>query len=118
MTKTKKYIVPILTDEYHIVVLIGVPKKMVQEISRYTGLSKEEVWKDLDHCRGRSYNTLPNRSPLVVVNGTLPAVSAIATLAHEASHAMDFISDFVGIHDGEFKAHGIGRTVRALKMKL
>ena len=52
--------------------------------------------------------------PLIVIDGDIPANHALATIAHEAAHALDYIIEFIGMDDrsGEFRAHGIAEIMR------
>ena len=66
--------------------------------------------------RGRAYNKFPDNNPLIILSGDFPYSEALATVAHEASHCMDYIEDYLGLSDpsGEFHAHGIGAVMRAV----
>lgn len=94
----KKVKVPIFTEEYIITV----------EIRKNN--------EDMKGFRGKAYNRFPEFGPLILLDGTLPYYVALATLAHEASHAMDYIEDYINLKDvnGEFRGHGIGAVVRAV----
>lgn len=92
--------VPIFTEEYKIEV---------------------EITKNIkDEFRGRAFNRLPDKNPLIKINGDLSYYTALATLAHEASHAMDYIEEYLGLEDpsGEFHAHGIGAVMRIVGKSL
>ena len=111
----KKIKVPILTEEYAVWVYIGKPEQVRKETSRYLGKEVEKEWNELH--RGRTYQGLNyKKHPLIIINGNLPYPIALATLAHEASHAVDYIAEFVGITDtsGEFKGHGIAAIIRGV----
>ena len=108
----KKVKVPIFTEEYSVWVYIGSPKDVAREARKYVE-SIDSNWGKVN--RGRTYNGLPyKKHPLIIVNGDLPYFEALATLAHEASHAMDYIVEFIGLDDrsGEFRGHGIGAIMR------
>lgn len=73
---------------------------------------------DIEHIRadderGATWNCYPEHDPIIGVENALRGLEAIAVLAHEASHAMDFISKRLGLNDasGEFRAHGIAAIV-------
>jgi hypothetical protein len=112
--------VPIFTEEYSIIVVIGTRTQLFSVVAKYLEVSTKAVENDFGGCRGRAWNALDdvykNKHPIIAINGDLPNHVALATLAHEASHAMDFIGDFIGIKDtnGEFHAHGISAVMRAV----
>lgn len=116
----KKFRVPIFTEEYAIVVYIGTKKEILKGASRYLGQSLKAIENGFGHCRGRAWNALHEvygrKHPLIVIDGDLPADVALATIAHESSHAMGFIEDFIGMADpnGEFHGHGIAAVMRAV----
>jgi hypothetical protein len=58
----------------------------------------------------------PDSNPLFIVDGDLPVPVGLATAAHEASHVMDYIIEYIGMDDksGEFRGHGIGAVMRSI----
>lgn len=110
----KKIRVPIFTEEYAINLYIGTKGEVLKEAESRSTTSR------LAQSRGVCfYNTLEGDDPihpLILLNGDLPWDVALSTVAHEASHAMDYISEFIGMNDksGEFKAHGISAVMRAV----
>ncbi len=98
---------------------LGTKKEGMKKMQRLFKLSDEKVAKDFDHCRGRFYDCLPDHYPVIWIDSDLPWLQAMATIAHEASHAVEAIAEFVGIDDraGEFQAHGIAAVVRAMNKK-
>lgn len=110
--------VPIFTEEYAIEVRIGKKKDILKSAAKYLGVSLKAIENDYGNCRGRAWNSLDSvygvKNPIIVIDGDLPYHVAVATIAHEASHAMDFIEDFIGINDknGEFHGHGIAAVIR------
>ena len=107
----KKLRVPIFTEEYAIVVYIGKRDEIRKAAEKYLGRPIKEFE---EKHRGMAFNALPDNHPLIVLDGLLPAHIALATLAHEASHSMDDISDFINLHHTEFHAHGIGAVMRVV----
>jgi hypothetical protein len=111
----KKITVPIFTEEYKIVVIIGTSEERAKFVSKYC-----EGWdfnKSLDHetkTRGSAFNTLPKKHPLITLDGNLPCKLALCTLPHEASHCVNYIMNFLGIIDesGELMGHGISAVMR------
>ena len=115
----KKHIVPILTEQYKIVVLIGERKELVKVGAKYLRKTEQEVEKFFGQTmsRGCAIDTFSMGlllHPLILVDGDFPANQSVGTLAHEASHCMDFITERLGIDDrsGEIQAHGIASVMR------
>jgi len=111
----KKKEILILTEEYKVIVYIGTVEEMIKPVVKYTGEDIKWVTDVLSRARANAFNNLPTlKHPLITVNGNLDWEIAVASLAHEASHAMDYIADYTAIDDqnGEFKAQGIGCIMR------
>ena len=108
--------VPIFTEEYKVVVAIGTVEELAKYVSNYAaGWNYEDAWIKCSETRGACWNTLPARHPLITLNGDLSWDLALATLPHEACHAVASIMDHLGIRDdngGEFLAHGISAVMR------
>ena|SRR3990167_6815666 len=110
----KKYTVPILTEEYKVNVFIGRKKELIKHGEKYCN---DKNFSSFFNGRGLTVNGFdfkPVKPPAIFVDGDLPYPIAIATLAHEASHAVDYLIDFLGIKDssGELLAHGIAAIMR------
>jgi len=124
MSKSKKLVsralvVPILTDEYFVDVLFGDREAVVHAGAKLCGDTVDWFRNEFEGKRGMACNLLKKqrpRSPLIVLDSSLPWPVALATLAHEASHCMDYIASYIGIDDrsGEFHAHGIGAVMRSV----
>jgi hypothetical protein len=118
--KVVKLKVPIFTEEYSIIVVVGTPTQIFPIVAKHLDVSKRAVENDFGSCRGRAWDALDdvygNKHPIIAIDGTYPPHVALATVAHEASHAMDFIERFIGLNDknGEFHAHGISAVMRAV----
>lgn len=110
----KKYKVPILNSEYFVIVYVGKKDELVKHGAKYTTYSPKTLARDIQNRRGTTYDLFPDLNPLILIDGDSPAHSAIATLAHESSHAIQFIENFLAIDDksGEFRGHGIGAIMR------
>lgn len=114
----KRILVPIFTEEYKIEIIIG----KLEEIKVVGKKYLEDGY--LDNKRGISIDRLRHgERPLILINGDYDYISCIATIAHEASHSMDDIKNYLGINDvnGEFHAHGIAavlrKTLKYIKLK-
>ena len=113
----KKISVPILTEEYSIIVYIGTLQEIAEQGGLYLDLEKRIMDEMLKGKRGIAYNTFRagiNKDPIILIDGDHEYREAIATIAHEASHAMDYIQEYLGIDDraGEVHAHGIASVMR------
>ena len=108
----------VFTEEYRINVFIGTRDEIVSAAARYLKAQKKDIARQFGSCRGFAWNCLAfeenKRQPLIIVDGDLPEHIALATLAHEASHAMDYIASHISLNDrsGEFHAHGIAAVMR------
>jgi len=113
----KTYHIPVLNSEYEVTVIIGTKEECWKEgarLAKKSDVPEHEWWfRDIFKGRGHTFN-FPDLQPIVMVNGDLPVHSALATLAHEACHAADFISNYVCMDDksGEFRAHTVGAIMR------
>ena len=110
----KKLRVPILTEEYVVNVYIGTHDELVFSGAKYLNQPTSFMEGILKNVRGRAFNCFPERNPLIVVDGSIPFTISLATVAHEASHAMDYISDYICLEHTEFRGHGIGAIMRAV----
>jgi len=108
--------VPILTEEYKIIVYLGTEKELIKHGALYLGESEKKATERIERRRGIAVNTIKKlgKPPILLINTDYPIEDGIATIGHEASHAMDYISNFIGMYDtsGEFHAHGIASVLR------
>lgn len=109
----KKLEISIFTDEYKVLVFIGTVKELMAPLSKLSQWSKQEIRENFKNKRGQCF-TYESDLPVIAINGDFPWRDSLATVAHEASHAMDWIHDYMDMDDksGEFKAHGISCIVR------
>lgn len=112
--------IPVFTEEYGIIVYLGTPKELIKPTSKYVGVGEKTIEKDFANKRGLTFNCYPDKHPLVVIDSTLDYYVALATFAHEISHAMQYVAEYVGIDDknGEFEAHGISTSIRVISKYL
>lgn len=109
----KKFRVPIFTDQYAVNVFIGEREKLIKAAAKYSHNTKEQVEKWFANNGGLTFLT---STPLIIVH---KKKDTTITLAHEASHAMDFIHNRIKMNDtsGEFRAHGIAAILRGVQKK-
>lgn len=113
--------VPIFTEEYAIHVYLGEERRVVRAAEARARSKGCTLLGSLDGKRGIAWNCLPEHNPIIAVRTDLAPIDAIATLAHEAAHAMDYIANNIGIGPDErreFCAHGISAVVRVAGPKL
>lgn len=111
----KKIIVPIFTEEYKIVVFFGATQQRAKMIASYCdGWDYKMALQLAEGTRGTANNTLPDKPPLITIDIDMSYEDILSTLPHEASHAIDYIMDYISMEDsnGEFKGHAISAVVR------
>ncbi len=112
--------IAILNTEYKVNVYIGTQEELFDAALKYLGKKADKEWlkENILNNRGLSFNLFKDlqKSPLILVDGDLPHYVVMATLAHEASHAISYIEERLGIDDrsDEFRGHGIGAIMRAV----
>ena len=110
----RKIKVPILTEEYFVWVYLGSRDELIKGAAKYLDRDIKEVGESFKG-RGAAFNYIEDGlAPLIIVRTDLDVYTAFSTLAHEASHAMDYIQSYLGINDGsgEVHAHGIASVMR------
>ena len=112
----RKYRIRIFTEEYAVNVFIGSRDEILNAGVLYTKYAPKSLRRDFESKRGITYNCFPEKNPLILIDGDLPAHIATATLAHEASHALQYLMDYLGMDDrsDEFRGHGIAAIMRTV----
>lgn len=116
----KKYHIPILNDDYAVNVYIGDKESLIKEASKYLGINPTLIKDRFGEARGLTYDIQRDnpKHPLILIDGNYTWYEAIATLAHEAIHAIDYICIYIGIEDNEFEAHSVGAIMRHVLKRL
>lgn len=113
----KEIIVPILNDEYKVIVCWGNPK-YVEKIVKQWGHKPEDTKSSLANRRGVCFYS-EGCHPIVALPSCPKTAEEIGTLAHEATHAV--INVFSKIDESSYDevfAHSVGAVVReVLKCK-
>lgn len=108
-----KIVIPILNDEYKVVVCWG-NDVQVEKILRYHGHKPDNTGSSLLGNRGVCFYS-KDRFPVIALPARPKTPEQIGTLAHEAVHAIEDIflkiSQPVG---GELFAHSVGAVVRGV----
>jgi hypothetical protein len=115
----KKHRISIFTEEYAVNVVIGKRSEVIKALAGYTTYSPKTITKDFGNLRGIVYNVYPDKHPIIGIDGDLNAITQIATIAHEAIHAIDYMMDYIGIDakETEFRGHGVATILRTIFKK-
>lgn len=107
--------VPIFTEEYKIIVVVGSKKELIDYLVKEYDVDRKKAENWCELARGTAWDFLPDRHPVIVLDADLPWQQAICTLPHEACHAVGYIMEHLGIREelgGEFMAHSISAVMR------
>lgn len=124
MSKKKNHevVVPVLNNEYKVIVLvskdINYVLKKAHEWYLDENLEEEDLKEffDLSTRRGVCVKA-PNCHPMILVP-SVRGCEKIGTLAHEALHAVREVSRHCGVEDEEFEAMTVGAIVRTVLEKV
>jgi len=114
----KEIIIPILNDEYKVIVCFG-NQKYIKKILKAWGHDLQSTGVDLlnDNRRGTTFNT-NGCHPVIALPTEPKTASEIATLAHEAVHAIGYIFGMIEQNAAEeVYAHSVGAIVRIVLEK-
>jgi len=121
----KKILVPILTEEYKILVILGEVEELAKYISNNVdGWDYNRALKQVKKTRGSAFDRLSHgycpKHPLITLDINLPYEYLFSTLPHEASHCAGYIMEYIGIEDptDELRGHIISAVVRNTLKKL
>lgn len=109
----KEIEIPILNDEYKVIVCFGSPKK-VEKVLKSWGHKPEDTKSSLLGNRGVCFYS-EGKHPVIALPHKPETATEIGTLAHEAVHAIEDI--FTKINqplNGEVFAHSVGAVVRGV----
>lgn len=107
----KEIEVPILNDEYKVIVCFG-DDKVTKKVLKSWGHKIKTVKSELVDRRGVCFYS-KDCHPVIVLPRFPKTSEEIGTLAHEAFHAVNNIFDKIqGFKDDETFAHSIGAVVR------
>lgn len=109
----KKFIVPILNEEYSVYVYVGDRLKANEEICEYI---KDKADFIEPENRGRSIYRR-GYHPCIWIDGTLDYRMSVATLAHESIHGVTEIMCYLGMDlndqtGNELLAHSVAAIIR------
>jgi len=109
--KKKQIIVPILNDEYKVIVCFGTPEK-IKKVLHQWGHKPADVVLDNENRRGICYHTF-GCHPIIAMPRFPKTPQEIGTLTHESVHAVADIMRMIE-QDGaeEVYAHSVSAIVR------
>ena len=110
--KNKEIVIPILNNEYKVIVVLGNEKFLKRAAKRWY---YPDFPIPLGDRRGSCYNRF-DRHPIIHLPKMPKTPAEIGTLAHEATHAINHIFDKLDEvnRDTEVFAHSIGAIVRGV----
>lgn len=113
--KKNDLVIPILNDEYKVIVSFGNPGKIAKVLKAW-GHQEHATIGNVEDRRGVCFYT-KGCHPVIAMPRKPKTPTEIGTLAHEATHAIEYIFDAIQQEfRGELVAHSIGAIVRgALK---
>lgn len=107
----KEIIIPILNDEYKVVVCWGNPTQ-IEKITKSWGHNPEDTKSSLLNNRGVCFYS-EGHHPIIALPAKPKNATEIGTLAHEACHAIEDIFNKISQPpSGELFAHSVGAVVR------
>lgn len=105
-------VVPILNDEYKVVVCWGTPEHITKVLKSWHYPKAKDVTSSLMDRRGVCYYS-PQCHPIIALPHNPKTAEEIGTLAHEAVHAIEDIYQKISeVPTGELFAHSVGAVVR------
>jgi hypothetical protein len=109
--KPKEIIVPILNDEYKVIVAVG-NAKWCRQVAKKHGYKTGPMSLNDGSARGWTFYQV-NRHPLIWLLKPPITAEYIGTLAHEAIHAIDYIWMVTNdVRTTEAFTHSVGAIVR------
>ena len=113
----KQIVIPILNDEYKIIVCFGKPEE-IKKILRQWGHHPADTVLDAQNRRGICYHT-KGCHPIIAMPRIPKTPAEIGTLAHEAVHAVGDIFRMIEQDSSEeVYAHSVGAVVRGVLLKI
>ena len=113
-TKVTEMVIPLLNNEYKVIVCFGGVKEIRKTLTSWHYPIDFDIESDLINMRGRTYSK-KGCHPVILLPKKPKTAEEIGTLAHEATHAVDWIFNSIGeTHTEEVYAHCVGAIVRGV----
>ena len=108
--KNKSIVIPILNNEYKVIVVWGT-EKFLKKVAKDWNYG--DLIVDKDDTRGKTYYK-SDCQPIIYLPRRPKTATELGTLAHEAAHAVSNIYKYIKEYetDTEIFAHSIGAVVR------
>jgi hypothetical protein len=108
----KHFEVPILNNEFRVVVVFGSPDDVKKVLNTYKYPNDAASAGDFNNSRGLTF-TCSDCHPVIALPKAPRTPENLGTLAHEACHAVESIFRHIGQPVGnEVFAHSVGAVVR------
>jgi hypothetical protein len=110
----REVVIPILNNEYKVVVCNGSLKDLSKTLKEYHFPEYDSQFVEDATENRRGVTIYHSRCyPVIWINRSCPAIDVVGTLAHEAVHAVTYIFEFIDEHSlDEVYAHSVGSIVR------
>lgn len=110
--KQKELVIRVLNDEYKVIVCFGGVKEVRKCLKAWHYPLDFDLAGSLQDMRGRCFSK-KNCHPIIALPRRPKTAEEIGTLAHETTHAIDWIFQSIGeTHTEEIYAHCVGAVVR------
>lgn len=121
MTKSKKIkeiVVPILNDEYKVIICFGNPKEVKKVLHDWNYKDPSDITSQINGGRGICFHE-QDCHPVIAMPKIPKTPEQIGTLAHEAVHAVGYIFSVIQQESAEeVFAHSVGAIVRNVLNKV
>ena len=110
----REKIIYILNTEYKVIFTWGKPKD-IEKVLKSWGHNLHATLGNVENRRGCTFHTA-GCHPVIAMPRRPKTPTEIGTLAHEATHAVNYIYDMLGedYRNSELFAHSVGAIVRGV----
>lgn len=111
--KNREIVIPILNDEYKVIVIFGDPKQISKTLKDWNH-DERVTGGNVEDRRGVCFYT-KGCHPVIAMPRKPKTPAEYGTLAHESVHAVEYIFESISEHRvGELFAHSVGAVVRGV----
>jgi hypothetical protein len=110
----REKIIPVLNSEYKVIFTWGNPEE-IGKVLKSWGHKEHAVLGGVEDRRGVTFHSM-GFHPVIAMPRKPKTPTEIGTLAHEATHAVNYIYDMLGedYRNSELFAHSVGAVVRGV----
>jgi hypothetical protein len=113
--KKQELIIPILNDEYKVIVTYGNPDKIAKVLKAWGHQEHAAMGNAKDNSRRGVCFYTKGCHPVIAMPRKPKTPTEIGTLAHESVHAIEYIFEAISQPmGGELFAHSVGAIVRGV----